>query len=241
MITQSVAEIISADQPGLKLLLIAMNGRESAEYVREAPIGIDSLKFHIDNRMISGEDFLKTCTHKGSLYFLSGVASETESRYYHPEMAKYLLEEVANEFDLVIADCGNVLDHGLAAGTLSISEEVILVAAQQESAIKRYERNQKLFDELGIDASLFLINKYFEQDPYGLTYIAKRLRIEKEKLLKIDLSGYPRQAEIDARTLLEYKNEAYRADIITVANHILNKMGFSEIRVKRKSRWKNFI
>ncbi len=223
MISQSVAEIISANHPNLKILLIAMNGRESTEYIREAPVGIDSMKFHIDNKMISGDDFLKTCTHKGNYYIMAGISNETEERYYHPEMANYLLEEVAPEFDLVIADCGNELDNGLAIGTISVSEEVFLIATQQESVIRRYEKNRTVLDDLGIGISVFIINKYYEQDPYGLAYIASRLEVEKEKFLKVETAGYSRQAEIDYKTLLEYKNEAYRLDIIAVANDTLNK------------------
>jgi len=241
MIAQSVAEIISANHPNLKILLIAMNGRESSEYIREAPVSIESMKFHIDNKMINGEDFLKTCTHKGNFYIMAGISNEAEERYYHPEMAKYLLEEVAPEFDMVIADCGNALDNGLAVGTISVSEEVFLVATQQESVIRRYEKNRTVLDDLGIGISVFIINKYFEQDPYGLPYIASRLEVEKEKLLKVETSGYSRQAEIDCKTLLEYKNEAYRFNIIAVANDILNKNGLTEIQRQRKSRWKSFI
>jgi cellulose biosynthesis protein BcsQ len=241
MITQSVAEIITADNPGLKVLLIAMNGSESAEYFREAPSCIDALKFHIDNRTITGEDFLKACTHKGNFYIMAGISNELEAHYYHPDMAKYLLEEVAPEFDLVIADSGNELDNGLAVGTLTESGEVLFITTQQESAVRRYERNRRLLDDLGVDISLFLVNKYSEQDPYGLPYLASRMSIERDRFMKIDSASYSRQAEIDYRTLLEYKNEAYRADIAAVANYILNKAGFPEIRRQRKNKWRSFI
>ena len=241
MIAQSVAEAISAGQPNLRILLIAMNGRESAEYVRETPASIDSIKFHADNRMISGEEFLKTCTHKGNFYMMAGVVNEPEVRYYHPDMARYLLEEISPEFDLILADSGNELDNGLAVGTLSVSGEVLLVTVQRESAFRRYEKSRKLWDDLGLGISAFLINKFDEQDPYGLSYIADRLEVGKEKLLKIASAGYCRQAESDYRTLLEYKNEAYHLDIIAAANYILSKNGFPEIQKQRKKRWKSFI
>lgn len=241
MTAQTVAETISSNHTNLKILLIAMNGRASAEYIREEPVSIDSMKFHIDNRMIRGEDFLKACTHKGNFYIMAGITNETEARYYHPDMAKYLLEEIAPEFDLVIADCGNELDNGLTVGALAVSEEIFLVITQQESAIRRYEKNRKLLDELGIGISAFVINKYYEQDPFGLSYIADRLEIEKDKFFKVISAGYSRQAEIDYRTLLEYKNDAYQMDIIALTNSILNKAGIAEIQRQRKSRWKSFI
>ena len=218
-----------------------MNGRESTEYVREIPMSIDSMKFHIDNKMIIGTDFIKTCTHKGNFYMMAGISNELEERYYYPDMAKYFLEEIAPEFDIVLADCGNELDNGLAIGALSMSEDIFLVATQQESIIKRFEKNRKLIDELDIKIAACVINKYDEQDPYGLPYLSNRLGIEKEKIRKVDSSEYSRQAEIDYKTLLEYKNPVYIQDMSLVANHILDKNGFSLIEKQRKSRWKSFI
>lgn len=241
MTAQSAAEIISFYHPNLKILLTAMNGRESSEYVRELPVSIDSMKFHIDNKMVSTDDFLKTCTHKGSFYIMAGISNETEARYYHPGMAGYFLEEVAPEFDLIIADAGNELDNGLAVGALSLSEEVFLVITQQESALRRYEKNRRLLDDLGVGIGAFVINKYCEQDPYGLPYLSDRLETGKEKIFKVDSAGWSRQAEIDNKTLLEYKNETYTLDIIALANYILNKIGIAEIQRQRKSRWKSFI
>lgn len=241
MVSQSVAETISAHHPNLKILFIGMNGRESSEYFMETPVSIDVMKFHIDNRMVDGGDFLKTCTHKGNFYIMAGISNETEARYYHPDMAKYLLEEAAPEFDLVIADCGNELDNGLAVGALAQSEEIFLIAAQQESALRRYERNRKVLEELGIGISKYIVNKYFEQDPYSISYIANRLEVEKDRVMRICSAGYSRQAESDCKTLLEFKNEDYQRDVAVLANEILKKNGFAEIQRQRKSRWKSFI
>lgn len=241
MVSQSVAEAISASYPNLRILFIAMNGRESTEFVREAPASIDTMKFYMDNKMVSGEDFLKTCTHKGNFYIMSGISNETEARYYHPAMGEYLLEEAAPEFDLVIADSGNELDNGLAVGTLAVSGEIYLLITQQETILKRLERNRKILDDLEFVISKYIVNMYFEQDPYGISYIAERIGIEKERLFKIDSAGYSRQAEIDCKTLLEFKNESYQKDIAVLANDILKKCGFAEIQRQRKSRWKSFI
>ena len=241
MITQSVAEIIAGSCPDLKILFLAMNGRESADYFREPPTGIETMKFHIDNRMVSGEEFLKTCTHKGNHYMMTGIANETEARYYMPSMAAYLLEEVVPEFDLVFSDCGNDLDNGLAVGTLQVSGQFYLVSAQQESSLRRFEKNKTLMQDLRIEISGYLINKYQEQDPYGLTYLSKRMEVGKDQLMKISASEYSRQAEQEYRTLLGYRNEEYKTDILSLANRILLKLGISEIKKQRKSKWRSFI
>lgn len=241
MVAQSVAEIISSNDPNLKVLFIAMNGRESNEYIRETPGSIDDYKYLMDNKMINGSDFLKTSIHKGNFYMMAGVCNEMEIRYYYPEMARYLLEEISSEFDLIIADCGSELDNGLSIGTLEVSEEIILVASQQETVIKRYEKNKNAMDGLGIGISNFVINKFSEQDPYGLSYLSNRMGIDKEKFWKVSMADYSRQAEMDGKTLLEYKNEIYLLDIISIANNLLSRSGFPEIQKQRKSRWRSFI
>ncbi|MGI6748656.1 MAG: hypothetical protein ACOX4V_10580 [Anaerovoracaceae bacterium] len=241
MISQSTAELISFHYPNLKILFISMNGRESTEYVREAPISIDAMKYYIDNKMIIGADFLKTCTHKGNFYMMSGISNELESRYYYPDTVRCFLNEIAPEFDIIIADCGSDLDNGLAIGALSVSEDIFLIISQQESAIRRFEKLKPLMAELNIKKAVYIINKYKEQDPYGLNYLSDRLNIGKDNIWKVASSDYYRQAEVDYKTLLEYKNEMYIQDISLVANSILHSKGFSLIKKQRKSRWKNFI
>ena len=172
---------------------------------------------------------------------MAGISNELEARYYYPEMARYLLEEISPEFDLILADCGNELDNGLAIGALSAAEEIFLVATQQETGIRRFEKNKRIMENLGIAVSACIINKYYEQDPVGLSYLAGRMEIEKERLWKLNTAEYSRQAEMEYKTLLEYRNEAYTKDIVTVANYILRKNGFEEFAKQRKSRWKSFI
>lgn len=241
MISQSTAELISFNFPNLKILFIAANGRESTEYVREAPMSIDDMKFHIDNKTITGADFLKTCTHKGDFYMMSGISNELEERYYYPDTVKWFWDEIAPEFDIVFADCGSRLDSGLSIGTLSVSEVIFLVSTQQESAIKRFEKNKQLMDRLDLNIDACIINKYCEQDPYGLSYLSNRLKTDRENIWRVALSDHYRQAEIDYKTLLEYKNEPYFRDISLIANYILQNKGLPLIKKQRKSRWKSFI
>lgn len=241
MVSQSVAETIALGFPNLKLLLISMNGRESADYVKETPVSIDTMKFHLDNKMINGIDFMKTCTHKGNFFIMAGVTNELEARYYYPDMARYLLEEIEPEFDIMIADCGNEIDNGLAIGAMTVAEEVFLVATQQETGIRRFEKNKRLIENLGIPITSAIINKYDEHDPLGHSYLSGRMQIDKAQLWKLHAADYARQAEIERKTLLEYRNDAYIRDVAAVTNDILKKSGFEELPKQRKSRWKGLI
>lgn len=241
MVAQSVAEMITSQNKNLKVLFISLNGRESTEYVREAPITIDAIKMHIDNKMISCPDFLRSSKYFDNFHILAGISNEIEERYYYPETARYLLETVTPEFDVVITDSGNEIDNGLAIGALTISKNIYLILTQQESILRRFERLKGIYEELGISFNTFVINKYYDQDPYSIEYIADRIQIEKGCILRVESTGYSRQAEIDYKTLIEYKNDKYTRDIINISNNILNKSGFSEIKRQRKKKWKSFI
>lgn len=240
MLTQSIAKLMADENPEIRILQISLNGREGAEYVRETPPCIDTLKISIDNKMINGSDFLRLCKQKENYYMLAGITNELEERFYYPETAEYLLKEIAPEFDLIFADSGNEIDNGLAIGALSLSENNFLILTQQETMMKRYERMRRIYNGLHINFPYFIVNKYNQDDPYDLNYIARRMEMENQAFYTVQSAGYARQAEIDYKTLLAYKNDKYARDILQIANDILDRSGFPEIK-KRKSKWKSFI
>lgn len=238
MIAQSVSEIISRENRELKVLFASLNGRESIEYVREAPPFIDSLKMHLDNHMINEQDFLKTCQYSENLYRLAGLSNEQEERYYFPDTTRYLLETVASEFDIIIVDSGNKIDNGLAVGALSVAKEVLLVLTQQETALRRFEKTKEIYAGLGFQLSTYIINKYQDMDPYSIKYIKERLDIPEHSIYNVESAGYSRQAEIDNKTLMEYRNDKFTQDIINIANYILLESGYREIKKRGKTNGK---
>ncbi len=240
MISQSIAELIVSTK-NCKILLACLNGRDSNEYVPEKTMHIDEIKSYIDNRIVNQVEFLKKTEIKGNFHFLGGVNNELEIRHYHPDGIQYFLEEIKGLFDLIFVDCGGELDNGLAVGSMLIAEDVFLVTSQQESSLSRYEKNQQIFRNLGINITGIIVNKYREDDIYDLSYVTSRIGLHRNDIWKIQDITYSRQAEIEKRTLLEYKDETFQRDLIQIANHILLKSGFQEIEVKRNARWKHFI
>lgn len=241
MIAQSVAELIASEKKELKVLFASLNGRGNTEYIRETPVYIDELKNHIDNKMLNRQDFLRICKRTDNLYMMAGISNEIEERLYFPDAAGYLLQTVTPEVDIVIVDSGNAIDNGLAIGALSAANDVFLVLTQQESVLKRFERLKDIYQSLGLPITEFLINKYYAEDPYSLDYIGQRLQLEKKTFSKIESAENAWQAEMNYKTLIEFKNDKYIQDITGVANGILIKSGYSGIQRQRKSRWKNFI
>ncbi len=241
MTAQSLAELIAENNTEIRVLLAFMNGRVSREYFTEDAISIDSMKHHIDNKTMNGKEFIKDCKHKGNLYIICGIVDEIESRYYHPEMAEYFLEEVSSEFDIIIVDSGSEIDNGLAVGAMKCASEIYLLSTQQESSLRRIEKKREILHSLNLNYNALVINKHDDNNLYGVSYICERINHKKDKVLTLSYNNSGLIAETEERTLLNYKNDSYERDIAIIANDILNKIGHKEISIKRKSKWKSFI
>ncbi len=241
MISQSVAECLAKECKDLKIMFITLNKRESNEFVNETVETIESLKSHMDSKMIDQFDFYNRCKIRNNFYMLGGLKNELDERFYHPEASQYLLGEVSGKFDIIICDSGNEIDSGLAIGALKSSENRTLLLTQHEAILSRWEKNRSLYDKLQITFETYVINQYYAQDPYTEEYLCRRLELPREKVKKVIFAGYSRQAEMDGQTLMEYKNESYLENVIQLANQHLQSLKLQEIKMKRKNKWKSFI
>lgn len=241
MITQSVAELIASSRKDIKILVISMHGRPGTEYVDRVCESIEGIKLHLDNRLLDTQRLMEECRLGDNLYMLGGVESIEQVRSYHPHMAAYLLESIEGAFDLILTDTGNDIDNGLAVGALEYIGNNYCIITQQETILKRYERVKPIYEKLGIRFSSYIVNKYTDRDPYDLRYIGKRMCLDQDKIMKVEASGYERQAESDHRTLLSYKSEEFCKDIRLIANHVLSSAQMVAIDHGRKKKWKPFI
>ncbi|MCR5481463.1 MAG: hypothetical protein K6F52_01520 [Clostridia bacterium] len=238
MIAQSVAEMLAESDRKKTVLLLSLAGRRNADFVRESTDPIDCYKSRID----SGLDVTKKLLRKNkcgeNLYFISGVDNELEERYYLPQTAERLLEGLERDFDIIIADAGSEIDNGLAIGGLQMAKKKYLVMTQNESALRRYEKNWLLYESLKLNFSGYIINKYSDDSPYDISYLSRRMGVEKEMLHRINLAGSGLQAEMDCRTLLGYREEKYIQDVEKIADRIGSETGFEHLKNQRKGKWK---
>ncbi|QAT43183.1 hypothetical protein [Aminipila luticellarii] len=242
MIAQSTAQLIASQNRDINVLFIALNGRKSSEFIKGEVKTIDEFKLQLDSKLLMSRDFVRDCKHERNLHILAGPVHEQEERYYFPDSATYLLESVADSFEIIIADTGNELDNGLALGGMSAAAKRYLILDQLESNLSRYEKMSPLFEKAGIRFDGFIINKFYADDPYTLPYILERLRLQREKAYTVQAASSERQAEREHKTLMECKTPCYQADISAVANDISEAVGLPSIKIQRKhKRWKNFI
>ncbi|NLY70925.1 MAG: hypothetical protein GX076_04500 [Clostridiales bacterium] len=183
---------------------------------------------------------METCKQTDNLYHIAGIESIGVSRFYHPETAKYFLDTVKDCFDIIIVDSGNELDDGLAIGALENIEERFCIITQQESVLKNYEKLKPIYSKLGFCFNGMIVNKHNSGNYYDLDYISKRLSICSDQILKVEMTDYYLQAEMDRCTLINYNDKNYINDIIELSNQILNKCDL-DICIKRKRKWRSFI
>lgn len=241
MVTQSVAEYIAANKKGSKIMMISMHGRPGTEYADKIGESIEGIRLHLDNRLLNTMELIEGCRVNENFYMLGGVEDIGSVRNYNPNMAVYLLESLSGLFDFIFVDAGNEIDNALAIGALEYINNRYCVITQQESILKRYETLKPVYDKLGITFSSFIVNKHCDEDLYDLHYIEKRLSLSPERLIKVGVSGYERQAEAERKTLLYYKNDDFCKDIHEIANEILYRSQMTPIGNGRKKRWLPFI
>jgi MinD-like ATPase involved in chromosome partitioning or flagellar assembly len=192
--------------------------------------------------MLTLTEFMQICYRSGNLYMLAGVRRLFEQRLYGPQMSEYIIDLVRDAFDLILIDCGNELDNGLALGALRRSDVRLLIVTQQESVLARYEALRSTYEMLKITYQKIIVNKYIQDDPHDASYLAKRMQRHKNDMIAVFLAKYARQAEIDYRTLLEYNEAGFREGIRAAAEAVLEEAGLEQaLNTKAVRRWKSFI
>jgi hypothetical protein len=241
MVAQSAAEMLADRCTDKKVLFAALNGRESMDYVREKTESVDAMKDRVENRLLNTSELQRLCVRAGKMYLLAGTVNEEYERCYMPENAVYILEAAAKLFDIIVVDAGNNIDNGLAVGAISVCGELFLVMTQQESILARWEKRQRIYERLRIVPDVYVLNRYFEKDIYPADYVARRCGKEGERFGRVRFVYSGRRAEIERKTLLNYPEDGFRADIARLAAPIAEHYGYAEQERKRKKLWKNFI
>ena len=239
MTAQATAELIANCRKDLRILFLCLNSRESTEYCGESVENIEAIKMKADNRLLTHEDVMKICSKEGSLYVLGGVNGLLKHRHYSPDFPSAIIDIASQIFDLIIVDSGNEIDSGLAVGALKATPNRILVMAQNESILKRYEIVKEFYDILEIDFDQYVVNKYLPEDPHDEKYIRKRLGIPENKrvIFVSDQNMYARIAEMEHSTLLQYKSQEYINGISEIALSLFRISGIEggvEIKMKKR-------
>ncbi|MBR5228778.1 MAG: hypothetical protein IKV96_02965 [Firmicutes bacterium] len=238
MTSLAVCQELVKMHPEKTVLLLCLNSRSGAEYLSEETCSIEDLRLHIVSRTLTAEELKMRCRYKDGFYVVTGLTDSVVGREYLPEMSEYLIGVAKEQFDFVVCDTGSDLDDGLALGAMTGSDKKYMVISQCESGLKGYEQNEWLYEKLGINFDRILINRFFPADPYDIDYISERLGRTKDMFHIIRTAGYCRQAEIDHKSLLEYRNDNYRVDINSLAEYISRQAGYRDSLERKRRLWR---
>ncbi|WP_324823734.1 hypothetical protein [Sinanaerobacter sp. ZZT-01] len=244
MISQSVAELIAKNRKEIKVLWIVLGLGDGREYKNAVSRSLEDFRLQIYSHILSSEEVTAAAKLSKNLFMLGGIKNFSEQRLYFPEHAKYFLECIMDEFDLIIADCGNDIDNGLAIGALENAALLYMMIPQKESGLHQYEIKSDFYSRLKLNQTSMILSHFYDEDPITLHYTAKRLGIPYEDIFKVQESGVGRQAERDKKNLLFYDDTNYKKDIFRIADSILRhcELGCLDMETgKRKKRWINFI
>lgn len=234
MLTQSVAQYIAREKKNIRVLLLFLNGNSTTDYIKHQVNSIESLKMRIDNQMLKYQDFLTTCYQRENLWTLGGPTRLIEQRYYYPKFVKSLLKVIQDRFDLILIDAGNHLDDGLCVGALEYSSHLIKVATQNEVTLNRNEKQKDLYKDMNLSFSQYIINRYDELNPHDTKYISKLINVDETSIFPVAYSENEKQAEMDKKALIEYKDDTYTDSIHKLSNKILEFSGLDSISYRKK-------
>ncbi len=244
MLSQSVAELVARNRKEIKVLWTVFGLGDGKDYKDTVAQSLEEFRLQIYSRILNKEEVMEASKQSENLFMLGGIKNISEKRTYFPENAQYFLECMKDDFDLIIADCGNDLDSGISLGALENADAIYITISQKESALRQYEIKSELYQRLNLKAAGMILNHFQKEDPITLHYTARRLNHPYETIFKVKDSEFGRQAERDRKSLLFYGDNTYDKDISEIADSILKQCGLGKLNPeeeKRKKRWINFI
>ena len=223
MIAQCVAERLSQKFPQCNVLLLHAEsgcGRDFSPAVSES---LDNIEKYLSEKVLDTSDFFRRSRYKDNLYILGGSAGIGNSANYHPEMCEYLLCELENCFQYIVCDGGCNIEHGMSLGALLSCSKSYLVSSQSESAIKRYGYVKPLFEKLDYRFEKLLVSKYDKRSIISKEMLASRLGFTPENSFCIPFSSFGNDAELDEKSLLCYRDNAFIKAIDTLIGEMLKE------------------
>lgn len=233
MISHCTAKLLSRKLTDKKILFVSLNGNDDIHYSKNNDSSIENIKMKADNNLLTAQDLETSCGRDEMLYVLGGVSGTFEHRNYSIDFSEKLIEKAFEVFDLVIADCGNVLDSGLCVGTLKSGGIPVMVMCQNQSNLIRYEKSRKIYEAIGVEFCFYIINRYSDNDPHDISYIRSRLDLSNNKeIFEVkDESAYSKLAEMDEQLIMEYRCPGFSEDMKDI---VLEVMKIAEISENKK-------
>jgi cellulose biosynthesis protein BcsQ len=226
MIAQSFAEVLAKEETGERILLLLFSTNRGRNYIKD-DLGMEYLSKHIPlliENKFDNEDIYNGCWNEGNLFIFGGIDRRYKLHDFYPDMAQKIIDAAKDQFKHIIIDAGATLDFGLSMpAILNITDSYYYILDQSESSINEMIDIKSYFKKYLLNPKGYIINRYDEEDIYTLKYIANRLNVEQDQLLKLPEIPKSRKMEVDRTTFVKGKDKVFTKAMTTMVNDITQR------------------
>ena len=220
MISQCAAEKLAQDRPDLKVLLVHTESASGDDYSPMLNESVERISPFISDRVLDIDEILERSRLRDNLWIIGGIGDVCAAASFHPDMAIYMLNALRDYFDVIICDSGSEVNSGVALGALLNADRIFMVLSQSGNTLSRYKRFELLYKRLGLSVDLYIINRYERSAVYDKNSICEKLMLPEDKVLTVRCSAYSDRAELDSKSLLNYRDSAFVKDIVRIKTEL---------------------
>lgn len=226
MIAQCIAESIASTRRDLEIVLIHTEAKKGDEYTPMINESMDKLRPYLCQKLVDVDELARSSKYHKNLSIVGGAGDYQSSTKYNQEDVSYFLDHCLDKYDIVICDAGSEIEHGLCMGSILSSDDLYIVCTQRESAFRRLETYKALLDKVrgGYDYCIF--NMFRRDSAYDLQYCKERLKLQDNQAFIVANSPFGDIAEIQSKSLMNYKSKAFSRDIEKITSRIINEFDY---------------
>jgi len=221
MISQCVAEALAEKYEDRNVLLVHTESNHGSDYFPQFSESMENIRPYLTGNLVDTEEVMEKARVSRNLSIIGGPTNSECSWDYRPDMTEFFLRALKDRYDYIVCDSGSELEHGLALGSMFAADIRCIVLGQNEMCLRRYEWMRPLYEKLNMFYGLYIINPYSRKNMYEKKYLAARLQLSTDKLITVRESSCGWRAEMEGKSLLNYKSKGYEKDI----NKLINRMG----------------
>lgn len=236
MIITSLAELLAEYN---KVLVINANRKSGLDYcgIIDNYLGIDELQNKLYSNILEYEDLRKMIINYKKIDIIPGVKELERCRYFRVEDIYSILDLVYDKYDLILIDAGSDFEYNaLAIGSLSCTNNTVLVTTQQETVIREMKRVLFLSERMDIKFNNLLINKT-QPKGVGVMDVKDIQNITNIETImgEVPISPYSWQVESD-HTSLSKEDSEFKLEMLCTSDVIADKLNIQRSLSSSKPR-----
>ncbi len=228
MLAQCFGEAALARFPDLKAVLLHMETVAGLNYSEGTRVCMDDILPYLKKSSLDFAELAEKSAWRRNFSVIGGSLDFRNMDDFMPDMGKFLIEGLKEQFDIIICSCGPDFGNGLCVASLMDSDLLYMVMSPRESCVRRFEMSRKAFDLMGLEPDSMILNRFGVKSIYSASYLGERLGMDRSRFLVVRESKNGDVCEMEYRSLLNYRDNAFKKDINALAGKILGAAGIEE-------------